>query len=420
MIHRFAIALSLVLGLSLGCGVDPTETPLEPEAERLASERARIAAPEVSDGARATLISDNAAFALDLYRALEAEDEENIFFSPHSISLALAMTYAGAEGETEREMADALHFTLPDEELHAAFNELDASLAARRTRLDIINAAWAQRGYAFLPEYLDLLAEHYGAGVYLLDFAADPMTSRDTVNEWVAERTEDRIPELLGEGDVTSLTRLILTNAIFFNAAWKYEFDEAETHEQDFFCADGRVAAAEMMYQRADLRTARGSGWQAVELPYADDEMAMIAILPEGDLTELESALTAATLDEVVSGLEEETIDLSFPSFTFGYDLPLAEELRDLGMETAFGPGANFSGMDGSRELFIGAALHQAFVEVTERGTEAGAATAVVMDWRSEGSRPVVFDRPFMFLIRDLETGAVLFLGRVVDPTAGE
>lgn len=412
------VAIS-ILALVACVSEDAEETPPLPDgAERSSSELGRDPDPEVTPEARASLVGDNAAFAADLYRSVRAEGEGNFFFSPHSISIALAMAYGGSEGNTKRQMSEALHFSLPDDELHAAFNELDADLASRETHLDVINASWAQQGYTFLPSYLDLIAENYGAAMYLLDFAADPDASRMVVNDWVEERTAGRIVELLKDGDVSSYTRMILTNAIYFDAGWKTIFDEAETESRDFNLADGTTVSVPTMHMVSELRQGQGEGWRAVELPYNHDEMAMVAILPAEDRPDIDLELTPAMIDEVLSSLHEESVDLSLPRFSFGYDLQLVEHLQGLGMIEAFQEGiADFSSLDGTHELFIKTAVHQAFIEVTETGTEASAATAVVIDTRSTPPT-LAFDRPFVFMIRDLETGATLFLGRVADPSA--
>ncbi len=422
MTRKTALFAIVTLFLAAGCVVEEArETPLDgtPEgAERLASEMARDPEPDVTSEARSSLIAGNSTFATDLYQRVRAEAEGNFFFSPHSISVALVMTYGGADGETKRQMAETLHFGLPDSELHAAFNELDASLASRETNLDIINSCWAQRDYSFLPSYLDLIAENYGAGMYVLDFATDPNGSREIVNGWVEDRTAGRIVDLLGERDVDSYTRMILTNAIFFDAGWKTIFDIDETTDQDFHRADGTTVSVPMMHMTTEMRHGFGDGWQAVELPYNYDEMAMIAILPDADRPDLDVDLAPELIDEVLASLHEDAVAISLPRFSYGFDLPLSNHLQEMGMVDAFyDDRANFSRLDGTLELYIQTVVHQAFVEVTETGTEASAATAVVIGTRSEPPA-ITFDRPFIFLIRDLETGAILFLGRVVDPSA--
>lgn len=420
--------LALVLFLVAGCTIDgprqPAIEPVEPpeSADVATSAVERESSPVVTDEDSETLRSGNTEFALDLYRRLRAEGvedgEENLFFSPHSISIALAMTYAGAEGETERQMAETMHYELPEPTLHETFNSLDMTLATRSARLDVLNATWGQVGWDFQPAYLDTLALNYGAAMYLLDFGADPEAARIVINDWVSDHTEDRIEELLSEGMLTPLTRLVLTNAIYFNASWQIEFDETETLPTDFTCADGSTVTADMMHLEADLRSAHGPGWSAVELPYEDGELAMVLVLPTEDQPDLDTALDGRALDDIVDGLSEtEGLIVNLPRFTFGAEIDLDEQLPAMGMVDAFNADvADFSGMDGRRDLVISEVVHQAWIEVTERGTEAAAATAVVMEWNSAPPE-VVFDRPFFFFIRDNETGAILFLGRIVDPT---
>ncbi len=420
-----AASLASVLAptLVVGCATEPGPAGGPPPgAEVAASSLERDLSPAVSAGDRAALRAGNAAFALDLYREVRAERDGNVFFSPHGVSLALAMTYAGAEGETERQMAEALHFDLPEPELHAAFDELDLALAARDregVRLRVVSQAWSQSGYGFLPSYLDVLASSYGAGLYLLDFEADPEGSRRTVNLWVSDRTAGRIDELIPPDVIDPTTRLVLTNAVYFRAAWQVEFDPDETADGPFHLEGGAVASVPMMRQTAELPAAFGAGYQAVELPYAGEALALLALLPDEGEPDPGLGLDVEGLEAVVAALEEQELTVVLPRFSFGCPTDLAPLLRRLGMTDAFEAAlADLSGMDGTRLLYVQAALHEAFVEVTEQGTEAAAATAVVVGERGAVERPTLtFDRPFFFAIRDRETGAILFLGRLADPT---
>ena len=420
--------LALALVFTWGCledeRADPiTPTPPDPPeaAEVAESIVERDLDVEVSTLESDSLRDGNTAFALDLYRQLRSGEggDENIFFSPHSMSIALAMTYAGAEGETEREMAEVMHYGLPEPDLHQAFNALDLELASRSVRLDMVNATWGQVGWDFLPEYLDTLALNYGASMYLLDFAAAPEASRTTINAWVAEHTEDRIEELLAEGMITPLTRLVLTNAIYFNAAWQIQFDEEDTSSASFFLDDGSTVSVDMMSLTADLNFAQGPSWAAVELPYEGGELSMVAVLPTIDDGSFEDSLDLEGLDAILDSLSPtEGVEVRMPRFTFGDEIDLDQELQAMGMVSAFDPlQADFSGMDGRPDLYISQAVHKAWIEVTEQGTEASAATAVVMDWNS-APLGITLDRPFFFLIRDIQTNCVLFIGRVADPTA--
>jgi serpin B len=396
----------------------------------LQSEEPRDTAPQVSDPDLETLVEGNSAFAFDLYQQLKSE-EGNLFYSPYSISLALAMTYAGARGETETQMADALDFFLAQDRLHPAFNALALELDSRGQgaegkddegfRLNIVNAIWGQEGYEFLADFLDVLAVNYGAGLRVLDFMGAPEESRVTINDWVADQTEGRIEDLIPQGLINSLTRLVLTNAIYFNAAWLNPFDEDATQDGDFYLLDGSQVKVPMMSQSEHLGYAEGDGYLAVELPYDGEELSMVILLPDsGQFGAFENSLSAETVAAIIESLDYREVNLTMPKFEFDSEFSLLEALSALGMPIAFSGSADFSGMTGNRELFISEVVHKAFVSVDEEGTEAAAATAVVMVM-SAPPGPVVevtIDRPFIFLIRDIETGTILFVGRTLNPSA--
>ncbi|WP_322798559.1 serpin family protein [Thermoflexus sp.] len=396
----------------------------------LQSSKPRSAAPEASLQDLEQLVQGNTAFALDLYHYLRKSQGGNLFYSPYSISLALAMTYAGARGETEQAMARTLRFSLPSDRLHPTFNALDQALIRRGQgakgkdekgfRLRIVNALWGQVGHPFRSEFLDLLAEHYGAGLRGVDFARDPEAARALINDWVRQQTEGRIQDLIPPNAIDPLTRLVLTNALYFNAAWAEPFDPDLTREDAFYLLDGTEIRVPMMQQTTRMGYAEGEDYQAVEIPYDGWELAMVVIAPKrGQFETFEASLDTARLQEILQGLTPREVALTFPRFRVESFFRLAEALGAMGMRVAFTPGeADFSGMDGTRNLFIGDVLHKAFVAVDEAGTEAAAATAVVMKATAIGLAPVEVkvDRPFIFLIRDLPTGAVLFVGRVVHP----
>ena len=390
---------------------------------------------ETSLNVDATALSDlaagNTGFAFDFYQAVRDEDG-NLFYSPYSISLALAMTYAGARGETELQMSNTLNFTLSQEHLHPTFNALDLELASRSVgaegddelgfRINIANSIWGQQGYAFLPEFLDLLAENYGAGLRLTDFVNQPETSRLAIDDWVSDRTEDRVKDLIPEGAITDLTRLVLANAIYFNASWLHRFHEFNTQDGPFTTLDGEQVIVPMMSmgKPVDLLYTQGPRYQAVELPYIGEDLAMLIIVPDaGMFTTFETELNTEQLDAILTGLERKTVDLTLLKFSFDSDFSLSETLTDMDMPDAFVPNvANFSGMDGTRKLYISDIFHKAFVAVDEAGTEAAAATAVEVQVVSE---PVVdveltIDRPFIFLIHDVPTDTILFIGRILNP----
>jgi serpin B len=376
------------------------------------------------------LVDGNSAFAFDLYREL-SDGTGNLFYSPYSISAALAMTYAGARGETEQQMADTLHYILSQDRLHPAFNALDLALISRGEgaegkdgegfRLNIVNATWGQEDYKFLQDYLDILAADYDAGIRLLDFVNAAEEARVTINDWVAGETEDRIKDLIPPGIIDAMTRLVLTNAIYFNAAWSNPFPEEMTQDGTFNLIDGSEITVPMMVQTESFGYAEGDGYQAVELLYDGEELSMVILLPEsGEFETFEGSVDADLVKEIIADLEDREVALSMPKFEFESEFSLADTLIEMGMPVAFSAAADFSGMTGNRDLSIAEVLHKSFVAVDEAGTEAAAATAVVVELTAAPELPVTVtvDRPFVFLIRDIETGAVLFLGRVMNPGA--
>jgi serpin B len=413
-----AITLLALLGSMLAACARQEEA----QAKQIAwSETQRETAPTAHPAELKELAYRNSVFALNLYQELRGE-EGNLFYSPYSISLALAMTYAGAQGETERQMAETLQFTLPQERLHAVFNALDIALSQQGGEdftLNIANSLWGQKDYIFLADFLDTLAANYGAGLRLLDFGAEPEPSRKKINDWVSEQTEDRIKDLIPQGAITPLTRLVLANAIYFDAKWTQPFDEALTRDGAFYTLDGAEATVPMMRMRElpMLSYAQGQGYQAVELPYKGGQASMLVIVPDqGQFEAFEAGLDAGQLKSIVEALEPKQVALTMPKFSYESELPLAKTLAAMGMPDAFDAKADFSGMDGTHELFISDVFHKAFVAVDEAGTEAAAATAVVMTLKGMPMPDVelTVDRPFVFMIRDVESGALLFVGRVV------
>ncbi len=394
------------------------------------SDKERVTEPDVAPADLDELVRGNSTFAFDLYQALR-DGDGNLFFSPYSISAALAMTYAGARGETEQEMADALSFLLPQEKLHPAFSALDLSLAQQEEpveeeggevfQLSIANAVWGEKEHDFLAPFLDTLAEHYGAGLRLVDFINDSEQARETINAWVSDETEGRIPDLIPEGAIGDLTRLVLTNAIYFNASWLHPFWERSTQDGTFYLLDGTEVQVPMMKLDETLRYGDVDGVQAVRLPYVGGAFsAYVLVPPEGEFESFEANLDAAALDATIAGLNDTPVALTMPKFEFESSFSLNHTLTGLGMPSAFTGEADFSGMDGQRDLFISDVIHKAFVSVDEAGTEAAAATAVVMGGTGVGPERVelAVDRPFLFLIRHDPTGTILFAGRVLDPTA--
>lgn len=366
-------------------------------------------------------------FAFDLYHTLPVDG--NVIFSPYSIHLAFGMVYAGARGETAEEIAKTLYYP---QNIHPALNALSAELERRAQaasdeekdtfQLHIANALWGQKDLRFQAEYLDLLAQHYGAGVHLADFQGAAEASRREINRWVAEQTHDRIREITPPGTIDALTRLVLVNAIYFKAAWEHAFDEKETQDAPFFLLDGTEVSVPMMHVEAPFRYAAGQGWQAVALPYKGSQTEMVILVPEkGQFQQVRDSLNVARYQEILNAMEEKSVVLTLPKFTFESEMRLREKLAALGMKSAFDPEqADFSGIDGRRDLFISEALHKAFIAVNEQGTEAAASTAIIFKLTAmpipEDQVVLTIDRPFFYVIRDIPTGALLFMGQVTDP----
>ena len=392
------------------------------------SDLARVVDPQVPAEDAQTLSADNAAFAFAAYPLLK-HDGDNLVFSPTSISVALAMTYAGAAGTTATEMATALRFSLPPARLHPAFDALALALATRGEgalgadggpmRLEMVNATWAEQDYVFRRAYLDTLAAYYGAGVNLLDFVHAPEPCRQLINAWVAQETENKIQDLLPEGSIDSATVLVLTNAIYFSAAWKDPFPEGNTRDAAFTRLDDSQVTTKMMASSGMMRALATTALKAVALPYQDERLSLLVIVPEpGAFAAVEASLGGPWLDGIVAGLTVQDVSYQIPRFTIDTSAPVKDALIALGMEAAFAPGAaDFSGIDGSRGLFVQNVLHKAFIAVGEKGTEAAAATAVVIG-RGVPTFSLVANRPFFYFLRDEPTGAILFMGRVIDPTS--
>jgi len=372
------------------------------------------------------VVAGNTAFALDLYAKLREQDG-NLFLSPYSISTALAMTYAGARGQTAEQMAKTLHFILDEDRLHPAFAALQAQTDAggkgKGYQLSVANALWGQEGYKFLQPFLDVNEKHYGAGLRKVGFQKDPEAARQTINTWVEKQTQDRIKELLKKGIIKPLTTLVLTNAIYFKGDWSSQFKEEATRDAPFTLADGNKVTVPLMHQTETFPWFATETFRAIELPYVGKDLSMIAFLPSkaDGLPALEKSFTAENLAKWMPRLRPQKIMVWLPKFKMTSAFGLKDTLAAMGMPDAFAPGAaDFSGMDGSRQLYISAVVHKAFVEVNEEGTEAAGATAVVVARESMPAPLPRFraDHPFLFLIRDNRTGSILFIGRVANPKA--
>ena len=373
---------------------------------------------EAHAGANSAVAEGNTAFALELYQRV-AREPGNLFISPFSLSSALAMTYAGAAGETAEQMAGVLHFPEDIETLHSGFGKLTRSFSrgSKGQELAVANALWGQEGYRFLESFLAPLESNYAAGLRRVDFRADPERARITINDWVEKQTRERIKDLLKPGVVDSATRLVLTNAIYFKAFWAVQFDKARTREADFHVTPGKSVSVPMMGLVGGFLHTEQEDCEVLELLYKGGLSSMVLFLPKAvdGLPALERSLSPKKLADALAGLRERPLVVQLPRFTATSEFRLEDVLAAMGMPLAFTGAADFSGMTGNRELYISAVVHKAFVDVNEEGTEAAAASGVVM---RKGATPAFrADHPFFFLIRDRETNSILFMGRVQDPS---
>ncbi len=421
------VLAALAVPVTAGCGGEEPAAVSEAGAAAGGVATAKAASEDV-----AALVDGGNQFAFDLYGRLAGDG--NLFFSPYSISTALAMTAAGARGNTEHEMATVLHFPtegvegepsfISRERVIASFGSLQEGLvASRETRgyeLHIANSLWGQEGYPFKESFLDLVGKHFGGGFNIADFRRNADAERVRINQWVEEATREKIEDLIPAGGVDSLTTLVLTNAVYFKGQWLSRFDEERTSDATFH-GTGGDATVPMMYQKSDFQYFENEDVQVLEMPYEGEEISMLVVLPRPEslvnLRVIESRLTPEMLSDWSGRLREQELKVYFPRFemTWGTE-DISKHLAALGIRDAFGEKADFSGMTDLRDLFITSVFHKAFVAVNEEGTEAAAATAVVMA-RLAIMEETIFraDHPFLFVIRDDATGSILFMGRVAD-----
>jgi serpin B len=409
------VGLTTLAGLLMSCGASPRAVA---EAR---SSKPRLRDPQTPPDDVRTYAAGHNAFGLALYQQLRAADG-NLFFSPYSIAQALTMISAGARGNTAQQMSQALHSAFPQERLHPEANALDLALSSRGAeqegfRLEIANSVWGQGDYAFRPEFLDVLATSYGAGLRLLDFKSTPDAARTTINAAIAQQTQDKIKDLLPPGSIDDMTRMVLANAIYFNARWVAPFPKENTADGTFHLDDSSTVTVPLMRLRKVLRYTEKPEYQAVALPYRGGVSLIVLLARAGGLAAFEQQLSAERLQTILGELAESDLILTLPKFAYQSDsVSLRQALTQLGMADAFIPNtADFSGMDGTRDLYLSDTYHKAMVRVDEEGTEAAAATAGVIELASAPPMMTV-DRPFVFMIRDDETGALLFMGRVVNP----
>jgi len=383
-----------------------------------------------------TVVKGNSDFAVSLYSKLKEKEAGNLFFSPYSISVALAMTYAGARGDTAAQMEKVLDFTLGQEKLHSAFSALSDTMKIQKQEgieLSIANALWGQTGYIFLDDFLDVVKKFYGAGLRQVDFAGDTEGARQTINKWVEEQTKEKIKELIKKNVITPLTRLVLTNAIYFKGDWAIKFDKNLTKDADFTQASGEKVKVPTMFlahlrskiKNLKFKYGEDDALQILEMPYVGEKVSMVVLLPKkaDGLADVEKNLNSENLNKWVASLSIREVNVYLPRFKVTCEFGLNEVLKEMGMPDAFDESkADFSGMNGKKNLFIQAVVHKAYVDVNEEGTEAAAATAVIVGTKSVPQEPPTFraDHPFIFLIKENSTGSILFIGRVMNPKEAE
>jgi serpin B len=422
--RRFLTGMLFVLTVTAGCLPITAWEPMRPSGEQTAESRQTTPAAEADVAAA---VEGNTRFALDLYAQLRREPG-NLFFSPYSISTALAMTRAGARGDTGAEMDKTLHFTLPQQRLHPAFATLVRQINSEKNcELSTANALWGQKNYSFRRDYLTLVERYYHGGLYEVEFIKGDLSVPQEINAWAEKQTRGRIRNLLEPGVVNSYTRLVLTNAIYFKGRWSKRFEARDTRPDIFHLGASRTAQAPLMHQTSEFGYGENERVQVLEMPYVGKSLSMVVLLPKqtDGLAALEACLNADALAGWLKLLVSQEVQVTLPKFKFEQGMRIEEVLSRMGMSLAFSDGADFSGMNGGKEsLKIGAVVHKAFIETKEEGTEAAAATAVTMTlaMAPPGAQPKltpVFraDHPFLFLIRDTRSGSILFLGRVADPT---
>jgi serine protease inhibitor len=423
MIHSQPMYLkALLLAMVMWFIATPSQVPQNVNSGR--AERPSETNQQPANGQfNQPLVKGNNEFALNLYVTLREQDG-NIFFSPYSVSSALAMTYLGARAETAKQMASVLHVAADQGEATRAFAVLNKGLnrdgETRNYELDVANALWGAKGVGFLDTFLKAAQDAYGAGLQELDFQNDAEGSRRTINSWIEQRTHEKIKDLLPPGSIARDTGLVLTNAIYFKSAWTVPFEERLTKQSDFTLANRQKVSVPLMENTNSFPYLEETDLQVLELPYAGNELSMLILLPRqaDGLAVVEKSLTEERLSAIQSKLQPARMHVTFPRFKITSSFDLIGPLRVLGMKLPFNRNADFSGMDGKKDLFISTVAHKAYVDVNEKGTEAAAATGAVATVTSVPPPPKEFraDHPFLFLIRHRRSGSILFIGRLQNP----
>jgi serpin B len=415
VILGIVVVLGLILVSTRFTGTKPTQISTSTITST------SIIANNQSSGKNFSSVDANNQFALDLYSRYKSKDE-NIFFSPYSISSALAMTYEGARGQTADEIQRVFHFSSDKDKMRSDFlnvyNELNK--ADKPYKLTTANALWAQKDYPFIQDYFNTVEKYYDGKVTNLDFRLETENSRKTINAWVENKTNDRIKNLIPKGALDPVTRMVLTNAIYFKANWSQQFNNQTTYDQEFKLSSGANTTVKMMHETGNFNYGETNDLQILEIPYLGDDISMLILLPKGNsLSKLENSLSTDNLANWKKSMNYTEVQLSLPKFKFETGYLMSNDLKEMGMPTAFSANADFTGMSQTHELFISEVIHKTFVEVSESGTEAAAATAVIVAGTGYPEhQPKIFDadHPFIFLIQQKDTGNILFIGRVFNP----
>jgi serpin B len=424
--------LVLLAGYTQTPAIQPAPTPAEGNMTLFETPATPIITPATTSGT--SIAESNNRFSAALYRTItkgNANAGGNVFFSPFSISSALAITYEGARGTTADEIRSVFSFPENDSSLREGFAALNADINQGNAgyTLSTANALWADKAFGFLSGYISVAEQYYGANTTNLDFVNQPDTSRQTINAWVADRTNNKIQDLLPQGSIDSSTKLVITNAVYFKGTWQKQFDPNQTTDTPFTKPDGTTVTVRMMQQTGEdamYPYAETADLQMLTLPYTVTNgtgLSLVILLPKGDnLSAIGPYLDPANLSALEQSASSQRVMVYIPQFKIDSQYSLTETLSSMGMPTAFSNAADFSGMDGKQDLYISDVIHKAYIEVNEQGTEAAAATGVVMEAAAVYPEvpPTVFraDHPFLFLIEDNNTGTILFEGRVMDPTS--
>ncbi len=419
-LHLILILLVFVILSSCKTRKNESETAVNSQnAPEIIPDNSPIEKDEIVEGMN--------LFAFEMYK--EIAEPKNQIYSPFSISTALAMTYAGARENTAKQFIDVMHFHENQDSFNAGFYQIMEDVKSAQNKdlqLSIANALWPQSGFSFLEDYLQQMKTYYGVDIQSLDYKSDPEKARLVINKWVEEKTEGKIKDLLKEGVLSPLTRMVLTNAIYFKGKWKYAFNEEDTNKDGvFYVNETEEVKAEMMnITKPFIKHMQNEDFAILELPYSNDSLSMVFILPneKDGIRELENKLSCKMYQNAALQMQKRKVVVSIPKFTMEFELNLGNKFQEMGMTDAFSGKADFSGMTGTKELKIDKVIHKAFIEVNESGTEAAAATAVIMIEKSSAvpNKPELFyfiaDHPFLYMIKDNQNGAILFMGKLMQP----